>query len=304
MPDQPLVSIITAVYNGERFVRETIDSVCAQSYSNWEYWIVNDGSNDGTAGILAKAAAANSRIHVLEHDGGINRGLCASRNLALSQARGKYIAIVDADDVWHAEKLTEQVELALQFPQAGLIYGRSKYWHSWSGEPQNESKDHIPALAPGDRLYEPAELLALTYPLGSFGAPCPSDLLIRRDLLDSLGGFEESFDRVQSHYEDMALLTKLYLAAPVYVSNRSWDQYRIHADSIWATGERTGAAAVGRRFFFDWAQSYFQSHGVTSEEIWQPWRYQTLQYRHPVLYLFIRAGRRLRRMFRSGGLDG
>ena len=84
MADQPLVSIITAVYNGARFLGETISAVCSQSYTNWEYWIVNDGSMDGTAEILARAVAASpARIHVLQHPGSINRGLCASRNLAL-----------------------------------------------------------------------------------------------------------------------------------------------------------------------------------------------------------------------------
>jgi len=296
MPDQPLVSVISAVYNGERFFAETIAAVIAQDYRCWEYWIVNDGSTDGTAAIAREAAAANpDRIHVLEHPGGSNRGLCASRNLALSRARGEYIAIVDADDVWDPKKLSEQVAIASHFPQAGLIYGRSQYWYSWSAAPEDKAKDHVPALAPGDRLYGPPELLTLTHPLGAYGAPCPSDLLIRRELLSSLGGFEESFDRIQSQFEDIALLTKLYLAAPVYVSDRCWDRYRIHPDSLWATGERTGVAAQGRRAYFDWAEAYFRSHHVTAAEIWRLWRYQTIPYRNPVLHLFMRAGRRLRR---------
>lgn len=296
MAEQPFVSILTAVYNGERFLLETIAAVLAQDYPDWEYWLVNDGSTDATSEIILQASQAYpGRIHYLEHPGRINRGLCASRNLALNHARGKYIAILDADDVWHPPKLTEQIAVARHFPRAGLIYGRSEYWHSWSGNSQDEAKDHVPALVPGDRLYQPPDLLALTYPLGPFGAPCPSDLLIDRELLCSLGGFEESFDRFQSHYEDIAFLTKLYLAAPVYVSNRCWDRYRIHADSIWATGERTGAAALGRRAYFDWAQNYLLSCSVTSEKIWQLWRRQTLRYRHPFLYLFARAGRRLRR---------
>ena len=299
MSDQPLVSVITAVYNGERFLAETIASVLAQDYPNWEYWIVNDGSNDRTADILREASAANpDRIRVLEHEGGINRGLCASRNLALVRAGGEYVAIVDADDVWQPSKLSEQVSIARKLPEAGLIYGRSEYWHSWSGEGQYVPKDHTPALAPGDRLYRPPDLLKLTYPLGPYGAPCPSDLLIRKGLLVSLGGFEESFDRVQSHYEDIALLTKLYLAVPVYVSNCCWDRYRIHSDSIWATGERTGAAACGRRAYFDWAESYFRSHQITADEIWRLWNYQTMQYRNPLLHFLIRAGRWLRRSLR------
>jgi glycosyltransferase involved in cell wall biosynthesis len=297
MPDRPLVSILTAVYNGERFLFETISAVLTQDYPHWEYWIVNDGSTDNTATIALQAALGDSRIQCIQHTGGANRGLCASRNLALSHARGKYIAILDADDVWCPAKLSEQVSITQQFPGAGMVYGRSEYWYSWSGDPQDEAKDHIPPLPPGDCLYEPPELLRLTYPLGELGAPCPSDLLIRKELLSSLGGFEESFDRFQSHYEDIAFLTKLYLAAPVYVSNRCWDRYRIHAGSLWATGERTGVAELGRRAYFEWAQSYFRAHGVISDEIWRLWRNQSLRYRYPAVDFLFRVGRRLRRSF-------
>jgi glycosyltransferase involved in cell wall biosynthesis len=299
MPDRPLVSILTAIYNGERFFPETISAVLAQDYPHWEYWIVNDGSTDRSARIAFEAARGDSRIRCIEHPGGANRGLCASRNLALSNARGEYIAILDADDVWCPTKLTEQVTIAQRFPDAGMVYGRSEYWYSWSGNPQDEARDHIPDLAPGDRLYQPPELLELTYPLGSVGAPCPSDLLIRRELVSSLGGFEESFDRLQSQYEDMAFLTKLYLAAPVYVSDRCWDRYRIHSDSLWATGERTGSAALGRRAYFEWAQSYFRAQRGVSAKIWHLWRYQTLRYRHPAVHFWVRSWRRLRRIFAS-----
>jgi glycosyltransferase involved in cell wall biosynthesis len=300
MPEEPLVSIITAIYNGEAFLKETIASVLAQDYANWEYWVVDDGSTDRTTKMLREAAADHSdRIHYLEHAGHKNRGLCASRNFALSKTRGKYIAVLDGDDVWHPTKLSDQIAIAQLFPEAGLIYGRSEYWHGWSSNAADKAKDHVPELAPGERLYQPPELLELNYPLGRFGTPCPSDVLIEREVFSRLGGFEESFDRVQSHYEDIAFLAKLYLACPVYVSNRCWDRYRIHASSMWATGERTGMAEVGRRAYFEWAREYFVSHGVTSKEIWRLWARQTLRYRHPVLYGFQRARGRLCRM-----LDG
>lgn len=300
MSDQPLVSIITAVYNGEAFLKETIEGVLSQQYSNWEYWIVDDGSTDGTTGIVLNAAAEYpDRIHFLEHPGHQNRGLCASRNLALSNSSGKFLAVLDADDVWAPEKLSEQISIAQRFPHAGLIYGRSEYWYSWSGNSQDHEKDHVPELVPGDRLYAPPQLLELNYPLGRFGTPCPSDLLIERELFVSLGGFEESFDRFQSQYEDIAFLAKLYLAAPVYVSSRCWDRYRIRADSMWASGQRTGTTELGRRAYFEWAREYFLSNNVTSREVWRLWRRQTLRYRYPLLYSLQRVGSRLRRIFVS-----
>ena len=293
---QPLISIITAVYNGQAFVSETIASVLDQTYRNWEYWIVDDGSTDGTTDLVLHAVRSHpENIHYLEHPGHLNQGLCASRNLALSRARGKYIAIIDADDVWYPQKLAEQTAIAARFPHAGLIYGRSQYWHSWNSA--SPTADHVPELVPGNRLYEPPQLLALNHPLGSFGSPCPSDLLIDRELFVSLGGFEKSFDRVHSQSEDLAFLAKLYLAAPSYVSTQCWDRYRIHRNSMWATGERTGAAEVGRRVYFDWAREYLLSHQVTSPEIWRLWRRQSRRYRHPVLYRIGKAAGCLTRAF-------
>jgi glycosyltransferase involved in cell wall biosynthesis len=302
MPDgsasgQPLVSVLTAVYNGEAFLAEAIAGVLAQSYPHWEYWLVNDGSTDGTAAIALRAAAANpERIHYLEHPGFANRGICSSRNLALSHARGEYIAILDADDLWLPHKLAEQVALARQYPQAGLIHGESEYWRDWSGDPKDSGKNHVPPVAPGDRLYPPPELMTVAYPLGPFGAPCPSSMLIRRELLLRLGGFEERFNRHQA-YEDQALLAKLYLAAPVYVARRCWDRYRIHPNSCCAAAERGGELPEARRFYFEWLREYLAANHVADEAIWRAWRRETLCYRRPALHFLKRAGRRLKRTF-------
>jgi glycosyltransferase involved in cell wall biosynthesis len=299
MPDQPLVSVITAVYNGEKFLAEAIAGVLAQTYDHWEYWLVNDGSSDGTTAIARQAAAGNpDRIHYLEHPGFQNRGLCASRNLALANARGKYIAILDADDLWFPHKLAEQVALAQQFPQAALIYGRSEYWLDWSGDPEDMGTNHIPELAPGDRLYQPPELMKITYPLGQLGSPPPSDMLIDREMFCKLGGFEEPFDRYQATFEDQAFLAKIYLSSPVYVASRCWDRYRIHPDSLGAVGLRTGQLDVARRIYFDWLRDYLLSHNVSDPAIWDGWRRQTLCYRHPALFFFQRVARRLKRTLR------
>ncbi len=208
------------------------------------------------------------------------------------------MAILDADDLWFPNKLAEQVALALQFPQAGLIYGCSEYWLDWSGHAEDAGKNHVPALAPGERLYQPPELTRIAYPLGAFGAPCPSDMLIDRELLCRIGGFEESFNRHQA-FEDQVFLSKLYLAAPVYVSSRCWDRYRIHPDSCCAVAERSGKIAEARRNYFEWLRNYLVSQNVSDEIIWRAWRRETLCYRRPVLYFFTRAARRLGRALRA-----
>lgn len=103
-----MVSIITPTYNCARFIAETIESVLAQTYSDWEMIIVDDCSNDNTKEVVEKYQERDSRIqyHCLE----INSGAAVARNLALSLAKGKWIAFLDSDDLWQPEKLENQIQ--------------------------------------------------------------------------------------------------------------------------------------------------------------------------------------------------
>jgi glycosyltransferase involved in cell wall biosynthesis len=104
---QPLVSVITPTYNAELFIEQTIASVRAQTYTNWEMVIVDDASTDTTTAILKKYAAEDARIkyHVLK----TNAGAAIARNTAIEKASGSYIAFLDADDLWMPEKLSKQI---------------------------------------------------------------------------------------------------------------------------------------------------------------------------------------------------
>lgn len=104
---EPLVSVITPTYNSEFFISETIDSVRSQTYTNWELIIVDDASSDKTVEILKKYVASDERItyHILE----TNSGAAIARNTAIEKASGSFIAFLDADDLWKAEKLTKQI---------------------------------------------------------------------------------------------------------------------------------------------------------------------------------------------------
>src|SRR5437764_627301 len=97
----PCVSVIVIAYNGEAYLAQAIDSVLAQSFQDFELLVVDDGSSDRTRPIAeAFRAATRPRVRVLAHADGGNRGMSAARNLGLSQARGEFIAFLDADDVW------------------------------------------------------------------------------------------------------------------------------------------------------------------------------------------------------------
>ena len=103
-----LVSIVTPVYNAERFIKETIDSVIAQTYKNWEMILVDDCSSDSSAEIIDEYVKSDSRIKYMKN--AENSGAAVSRNAGIEAAEGQYIAFVDSDDVWESEKLEKQLE--------------------------------------------------------------------------------------------------------------------------------------------------------------------------------------------------
>lgn len=100
-----LVTIVTPAYNAERFIEETIASVLKQTYRNWEMVIVDDCSRDHTASMVS--AYTDERIHLIHLDQ--NKGAANAWNVAFQAARGQYLAFLDADDVWEAVKLEEQI---------------------------------------------------------------------------------------------------------------------------------------------------------------------------------------------------
>lgn len=101
-----LVSVVMPSYNTARFIKESIQSVQAQTYKNWELIIVDDCSNDGTKEVLDQID--DSRIRYFQND--INSGAAVSRNRAIREAKGKWIAFLDSDDLWMPDKLEKQIK--------------------------------------------------------------------------------------------------------------------------------------------------------------------------------------------------
>src|SRR4051812_35193328 len=109
MQNEPLVSVITPAYNAEKYIEETIKSVMNQEYQNWEHLIVLDwNSKDRTATIVKELAEKDPRIKLITSPNAM--GAANNRNIALETAKGDYIACLDADDIWTADKLKKQIE--------------------------------------------------------------------------------------------------------------------------------------------------------------------------------------------------
>lgn len=105
--NEPIVSIITPLYNSELYIERTIESVLNQSYNNWELIIVDDCSTDNGLSIVGNYVKTDNRIKVLKNEQ--NSGAAISRNKAIELAQGKYIAFLDSDDQWDKYKLEKQV---------------------------------------------------------------------------------------------------------------------------------------------------------------------------------------------------
>lgn len=287
------VSVLLPFFDAERFLDDAIQSVFGQTWRDWELVMIDDGSTDGSRHIAECALKrASSQVTILEHAGRRNRGLPASRNLGLSHARGQLIALIDADDVWERLKLEQQVALLDQYPDAGWVYGSPMYWHSWTGDPGDRIRDNIPG--PGiqtESVHGPPSLLAQLYPLGEHPAPCPSDMMFRREALTSVGGFEESFTGTLMMYEDQALLAKLYLTESVYVSAEPWTRYRVHAGQM--TTVMAPAYHKARRYFLEWLDGYLRREGVLDPSIDALVRRCLQPYHHPFVWIVTRLLGRL-----------
>src|SRR5215213_7560790 len=279
MSNEPLVSSIITFLNASKFIQEAIDSVLAQTHENVELLLVDDGSTDESTQIaLGYAERFPEKVRYLEHEGHENRGAAASRNLGLRQARGEYIALLDADDVWLPNKLQEQVAILDSHPDAGMVYGLSQYWHSWTMSPEDAHRDHVLKLGvQTDTLYEPRALSTLLYPLGRGTAPCPSDLLLRRGTVESVGGFEEAFRGLYQLYDDQTFLAKVYLNEPVFVANRCWDRYSQHPDQLVSVVRDAGQQHTVRLSFLRWLAEYFYTQGVDNPELWKLLQEKLLQ---------------------------
>lgn len=294
MTGNPRVSVICPVFNAERFLGEAIESVVDQDYRDFELFLVDDGSTDGSAAIARDYQSRHpDRIRLLQHPGHENHGAAASRNLALHHAKGELVAFIDADDRWRPGKLSAQIALLDKSPQVGMVCGAVNYWRSWS-----VGRDRV--FMSGDPIggigFPPATALRV-FPLGRAIAPCPSDLLMRRSLVDEIGGFEPQFVGA-GNYEDQAFLVKAYLAAPVYFATTVWLDYRIHSESGMARGTREGRHDAMRRQFLDWFETYVSARDFEGKDaIASALRRARWDMDHPRAATMLRRGRRLYRRF-------
>jgi len=164
---QALISCIVPVYNGARYLRESLDSIAAQTYQALEIIVVDDGSTDNSAKV---AAAFPAPIQLCSQS---NAGPAAARNLGVRRAKGDFLAFLDADDLWHPEKLARQMACFQQHPNIGFCV--TQIQNFWVAELKAEE--------------EKLRNSKLSRPVPGYTAPT---LVVRSDTFASVGEFDAS----------------------------------------------------------------------------------------------------------------
>jgi glycosyltransferase involved in cell wall biosynthesis len=193
---ETLISCIIAVYNGERFIKEALDSILEQSYPSLEVIVVDDGSTDKTRDLVTGYGARV--VYVWQE----NSGPGAARNRGLDSATGEFVAFLDADDLWHPEKLMIQMSRFEERPELELCVAHAQNF--WAQELEEEQEQFE-----GHRLSKPT--------------PCylTQAILARKNLFDKLGYFNTRFRHVHDsewfvRASDQGIVTELLPDVLVY----------------------------------------------------------------------------------------
>jgi len=261
----PRVTVVIIVRDGERFLEEALQSVCAQTMNDWEVVVVDDGSRDASRTIASRFVDRNAtRFRLLQHDFGACHGMSASRNLGVQHARGVDITFLDHDDTMLPKKLERQCALLDRHPRAAAVIGPNLRWYSWnknrSGGDMMTREDELQDLGvraepEGTVLFPPSLLAKFLVRTDA----TPQALLVRREAILAVQGFESAF---RDMYEDQVFLAKLLIVQPVVVSDEVWQRYRQHHDSCVRRAHRERRQQRARRHYLRWLCAYLRKQST------------------------------------------
>ena len=187
---QPLVSVVVAAYNYGNFIHETLNSVLAQTYSNWECLVIDDGSTDNTSDIVKAFCIQDSRFSYHYHS---NRGLPATRNVGIHLAKGDFFQWLDADDLLERDKLKKQIEVFELKPNIDIVYSDLCYFYD--GKPEkliySPNFNRPWTLKKSGKTQDLIKFMLISCVI------MPSMPLLRRQVVEKVGGFNEDYKFVE-----------------------------------------------------------------------------------------------------------
>lgn len=203
----PRVSVVIPAYNSAAKVKQAIESVLAQTYNDFEIVVIDDGSTDNTESIVR---AFGDRVLYFRQE---NQGAGAARNSGIWKSRGEYIAFLDSDDLWSAEKLSVQVPLLENDPELGLVYS------DWAVVSENGGVDpSFLARVPSASGYVFDQLV-------QWGFILTSGVVVRRKCLEDVGDFDNSLSIAQDYdlWLRISYRWKVALVDKALVTKRNWN---------------------------------------------------------------------------------
>ena len=232
------VSVVIPVYNGAATIGHALASVFAQSYSDYEVVVLDDGSTDDTASVLA---GYGDRIRVISQP---NRGLSAARNAGVRASGGEYVAFLDDDDEWMPEKLARSAAILDQDPSCALVYtGAFKVdLNGWPMPNQDSQTQGVDSPTLAQMLERPWNVV-------------PSQFMVRREVFDRCGGFDERYvsscedlyfllnAREYGHFRSVPELLVRKTTRPLYP--KALEREQVSELFVRLVRERYGASATG-----------------------------------------------------------
>lgn len=232
--ESPLISIVMVNYNHEEYISESIESVTAQTWQNWELIIVDDGSTDRSPEIIKRHAQTDSRIiPCLQKK---NEHICIATNLGFSKVRGEFVARLDSDDIWQPEKLEKQMRYMSEHPQGDLCFTKLDIIDE-NGKNINQENPVLYDIYNGRQEGKRGWLRHFFY----YGNTLiQSTLLMKREVLDVIGGFNLAY--MQGH--DFDFFTRAIIKYDFIFLEEPLVQYRRASRQNSAWNEKNN-----RRFF-------------------------------------------------------
>lgn len=188
---RPLVTAVVPAFNAEGSLGDTLHSICRQTWRELEIVVVDDGSTDGTVALVEAAAEHDPRIRLIRQ---ANAGAAAARNHGTRESRGSYLAFCDSDDIWHPQKIADQMErMEALGPRCGLVYTLSRTIDT-------ENRVLAPKGVPG---FEGAAFLRhlIVNFVGNGSA-----ILVRREAIEEAGGYDETLKNCEDWHVQAAIV--------------------------------------------------------------------------------------------------
>ncbi len=207
-----LVSIIIPVYNNERFIGETIQSVILQTYSNWELIIVDDGSTDNLKGIVDKFQKDDPRIKYYFHE---NSGVSAARNFGYKVSKGSIIAFLDSDDVWLPDNILLKIE-KFKEKNYGMVHSDGVFIDENSNMLSGKLEGKEGRLLDGLLAWKETQV------------PGPSSILIKKNIIESVGLFDPGLSTSADFDFFIRIATRYEIGR---VPHTTW-KYRLHEKNM------------------------------------------------------------------------